>query len=75
MLIIAPVFPIAIEIEFNTMLIIDKITAAVHAHPIPFSRPYGNNERYNPIAIITPPITIVPLPTNEGQFLKGVYQN
>lgn len=39
MLIIEDILPAAIEIAFNTMLIIDKITVTVQAHPRPFSSP------------------------------------
>jgi hypothetical protein len=62
MLIIPPAFPITIEMAFKTMPITDIVTVAVQAHPMPFSKPYGNNERYNPIATIILPITIAPLP-------------
>jgi hypothetical protein len=39
MLSIPPVFPIAIEIAFSIILIIDKTIVGGHAHPLPFSRP------------------------------------
>ncbi|HYZ59634.1 MAG TPA: hypothetical protein VE544_08250 [Nitrososphaeraceae archaeon] len=41
MLSIPPVFPIAIEIAFSIILIIDKTIVGGHAHPLHFSRPWA----------------------------------
>jgi hypothetical protein len=57
---------VAIEIAFNTMLIIDNITVTVQAHPIPFSSPYATINDKIPIAINTPPIALAIPPKNEG---------
>jgi hypothetical protein len=35
----SPKFPVASEIAFNTILIIDRTTVRVQAHLIPFSKP------------------------------------
>ena len=66
MLTIPPIFPVAIEIAFDTILIIDKMTVAVQAHLFPFSSPYATMKCTIPIAINTPPIAIAMLPKNEG---------
>ena len=65
MLTIPPIFPVAIEIAFKAILIIDKMTVTIQAHPIPFSSPYATMNDAIPKAIITPPITMA-LPRNEG---------
>ena len=66
MLTIPPIFPVAIEIAFNTMLIISKIMVTVHAHPSPFNSPYATMNDAIPIAINTPPIAMATPPKNEG---------
>ena len=50
MLIIAAIFPVAIEIALNTILIIDKMTVTVHAHPRPLSNPYATTNETIAIA-------------------------
>jgi hypothetical protein len=66
MLTIPPIFPVAIEMAFKAILIIDKMTVTIQAHPIPFSSPYATMNDAIPKAIITPPITMAPPPRNEG---------
>ena len=61
MLIIEAIFPVAIEIAFDTMLIIDKITVTVQAHPRPFSSPYATTNEAIDIARSTPP-NAMPIP-------------
>ena len=64
---IAPMLPaVAIEIAFEAILIIDKMTVTVQAHLFPFSSPYATMKCTIPIAINTPPIAMAMLPRNEG---------
>jgi hypothetical protein len=52
---IEAILPAAIEIAFDMMLIIDNITATVHAHPRPFSSPQATTNEAMAIASSTTP--------------------
>ena len=69
MLIIADIFPVAIEIALNTILIIDKMIVTVQAHPNPFSSPYATTNEAIAIARSTPPIAMPIPPIRNGEML------
>ena len=69
MLITADIFPVAIEIALNTIIIIDKMTVIIQAQLRPFSRPYATTNEATAIARSTAPIAMPIPPSRNGEML------
>lgn len=67
MLTMPMVLPVAIEIAFTPMLMIDRITVSFQAEDLPFNSPYATINEKIPIAINIQPSARIPAPTKEGE--------